>query len=1520
MAVVPVFAAWPQPPDFSSSQAQFPGQGHGNWKMTVTFTGTSSTPTTSDPGATISPVQVYYTSQATTTSTGLNSTVNLSTLNNNASTGQPTTTTTGGITGSFLGGFQLGTLAKSASGTMSQSSAQMVITLTWQTTNNDLVANPVPPNVPVRYRRQCIANANATASVAGQSATSDVVVSCDGAVMAQNHASATGPGSQNQPANVNTDTDFVAETLHPAPGSTTVTKTFSLVVNISNQADAGSAGGNGATGTANGKIIVDFCLEGFDLARFGPSLHKYSGNNWRPTHDPTFTRWLPLSFAPLITSQPFRTQSGALPAPWGNANCYYSLTLRQEPSNPNLDLEGYGVSYLPSAGADGTYNSPGAPYRVLAGPMVPAYAITDAGGERLVFDSNMAGFDDVHSTLSAQQGGLYVLSNAGPPGALKQKGYFTYTFQQVSTNPLVARLIAIQDELGNQQTLTWGSAVPFLTVTDSSSGRRLVFHADASGYVSSVDAPALSGSTPNTHTVTTFDTTGHMTGLKVYTGDGLTLLATDTFTYGGANGDAIASASQGLSTASFSYISDSFAADPFGLAIPRLSSATYGSSTDTSSSDDGLSIQGTYSYTWAPFQKGYDNWGNDARTNTVTDPKGNKTSILLQLTNSVTGAINGELITGPSYTGAAAGLTTLPWQLSLDANQNLTALTDPLNHTWQWSYSTDGKLLLSATDPTGLIWTFRYGENLNPASRLTSLLDPGGAARVQLAYNSFGQPISSTVPAGVSASGTNEVTQFSYDVTTGDLTRLTNPLGDALGLTSYDALGDPLTVALYPDTGNPATSTTPLVTSIQYNAAQLPTQITDPSGVSLVTTFNNGVPTLYKLVNQGVTQAQMSLSYDSRGRVYSTSDLVGTLAQFKYDKNSNVTKVLDGKGNATRLNYGPNNEPTGVVWPSNNSASRRYDAGGRVTSTTDERGVVTNFLYYADNRLSDLQFPATPAQNVHYTYDNAGRLLSVSDATGTRQYTYDPTLKRLQSVTTTLSALPAGHNSFAVAYSYYADGKLASMSSPAGTTSYTYDGAGHLIGLHDPFGNTTTWTYDHAGRVTSESTQTASSGLLTTTYSWGVSGLAGDPSLAPVYLRNIYQYLNGSLFWNYSLQHSYLGQVLLQSGQGPQAWQSGSESYSYDGRGRLASDADSYKLDSQTTLSDGGTFSYDLANNLQGGVNGWVYNANNQLTSAPALGGMPGGTGLAYDASGHLTSLSGATLGYDCWGRLVSISSTPFGAVSFTYDAAGRRVSKTVGSATTYYLYSGDALLAEIDSNGTLVKSYCWGRLGLLSDRVGGQSRFYLYDGLNNTRNLVSATGAVLSSGAYTAWGRRFAVSVDSPLGWKGRFGAYLDNETGLLLLGARYYAPALGRFLSRDPSGFVNGANLYAYCMDDPVNFHDPTGELSVGDVGGWIDEHMMGGATQHFGEVAGRYDAGKASPWEVAGAAANWGLELANTAFLAKDIGQLGLNAARNGLSRLPFRSSLGGGGPLEGGGGLVHLHRRYCEKEFGSGKMRA
>src|SRR5207247_1890015 len=52
------------------------------------------------------------------------------------------------------------------------------------------------------------------------------------------------------------------------------------------------------------------------------------------------------------------------------------------------------------------------------------------------------------------------------------------------------------------------------------------------------------------------------------------------------------------------------------------------------------------------------------------------------------------------------------------------------------------------------------------------------------------------------------------------------------------------------------------------------------------------------------------------------------------------------------------------------------------------------------------------------------------------------------------------------------------------------------------------------------------------------------------------------------------------------------------------------------------------------------------------------------------------------------------------------------------------------------------------------------------------------------------------------------DSDSGLLLLGQRYYDPSLGRFISRDPTGYGGGdPNLYRYSNNNPVNASDPNG-----------------------------------------------------------------------------------------------------------------
>ncbi|MDD4406252.1 MAG: RHS repeat-associated core domain-containing protein [Parabacteroides sp.] len=59
-------------------------------------------------------------------------------------------------------------------------------------------------------------------------------------------------------------------------------------------------------------------------------------------------------------------------------------------------------------------------------------------------------------------------------------------------------------------------------------------------------------------------------------------------------------------------------------------------------------------------------------------------------------------------------------------------------------------------------------------------------------------------------------------------------------------------------------------------------------------------------------------------------------------------------------------------------------------------------------------------------------------------------------------------------------------------------------------------------------------------------------------------------------------------------------------------------------------------------------------------------------------------------------------------------------------------------------------------------------------------------------------------------FTKYTDNETDLVYYGYRYYSPALGRWLSRDPIEEQGGLNLYGFVNNDPVNKWDKLGQLT--------------------------------------------------------------------------------------------------------------
>ncbi len=166
---------------------------------------------------------------------------------------------------------------------------------------------------------------------------------------------------------------------------------------------------------------------------------------------------------------------------------------------------------------------------------------------------------------------------------------------------------------------------------------------------------------------------------------------------------------------------------------------------------------------------------------------------------------------------------------------------------------------------------------------------------------------------------------------------------------------------------------------------------------------------------------------------------------------------------------------------------------------------------------------------------------------------------------------------------------------------------------------------------------------------------------------------------------------------------------------------------------------------------------------------------------------------------------------SLFYDALGRRVAKQVtGRPTQWYVYDGDQIVMDVDSTGALTAEYAYlGEADLLGMRTPTDTLVALSTATNGTIVGMARARDGAEVKRYpvlnTPWSQQMA---DTGLVVRFKMGGQeYDQETGLYHLGARYYDPQLGRFLSEDPIGIAGGLNLYAYADNDPVNFSDPSG-----------------------------------------------------------------------------------------------------------------
>ena len=232
-----------------------------------------------------------------------------------------------------------------------------------------------------------------------------------------------------------------------------------------------------------------------------------------------------------------------------------------------------------------------------------------------------------------------------------------------------------------------------------------------------------------------------------------------------------------------------------------------------------------------------------------------------------------------------------------------------------------------------------------------------------------------------------------------------------------------------------------------------------------------------------------------------------------------------------------------------------------------------------------------------------------------------------------------------------------------------------------------------------------------------------------------------------------------------------------------------------------------------------------------------------FDDDGNLTQVANEeSYGWDCENRLTTIE-TPNGSVTNSYDYEGRLVRQLLPGAVRCCVFDRWNLIYEKyvrSDNSVVEKQYFWGPDrsgtldkacgvgGLVAVSINGAFYFPCYGSNSEITAYVNESGAVVASYIYGPFGEVNLFTGPMVNEFAFRFMTKrFDTAVGLYDFGARWYSPALHRWLNRDPLGEDGGLNLYVFCENDPVNKYDPNGCIpldTIWDLGNIVYDICVG------------------------------------------------------------------------------------------------
>ena len=829
---------------------------------------------------------------------------------------------------------------------------------------------------------------------------------------------------------------------------------------------------------------------------------------------------------------------------------------------------------------------------------------------------------------------------------------------------------------------------------------------------------------------------------------------------------------------------------------------------------------------------------------TVADALGRTTTT--SYTPATGGPVTATTVTSPDPDGPGSPLTAHVTTTEVNPAWGApTKVTDPNNKVTTATYDALGRITAvwlpgrpQATKTANTKYEYLISTTgVNAVTTQTLTAAEGYLTSVAL-YDGLLRPRQAQSPSLDRATAGRSVTDTEYD------TR-----GLAVASTSaWFATGAPTTTLVHP------TATVPGRTETSYDGAGRATaQVFLANGDEAwrTTTIYGGDRVSVDPPEGAVPTTTIS---DARGQTVELRQYIGDAptgpdyqaTTYAYDDAGRLVGMTDPAGNDWAYGYDLRGRQTSSNDPDKGTTSTTYDDAGQVLTVTDARGETLANVYDNLGRRTQLRDDTpTGALRASWAYDTLakGQLTSATRHSGGAAYVtavtgYDDGYRPLGQSVTIPSAEGALAGTYTTTYAYTPNGQPKSTRLPA---------AGGLVT------ETVTTTYDALSLPRTLTGGPQGLYVITSDYDWNgqplqyaigsndVAYLAFDYDLPTRRLIGTSVRLEENItqaIWNLSYTYDDAGNPTSITDT-PTTGAGDAQCFAYDGLRRLTqawTPANGNCAAAPSTAGLGGaapywfTDTFDPVGNRTQRVDHasagdttstYVYPAAGSdgahtLTSVTASG--PAGTTTntyAYDDAGNTTTraVAGAptqTLTWDAEGELASLAEAGGATDSYLYSADGDRLIRRQDGATTVYLPGGQ----ELTLSGGQVKAtryYTFGgqtvavRTGtgtsgvtsLIADRHGTAQL-----SVHNTTRVVT---------------RRYTDPYGNPRGtapttWTGDHG-YLDkptDTTGLTAIGARYYDPAIGRFVSVDPVMDLADPQQwhgYAYSNNNPITWSDPTG-----------------------------------------------------------------------------------------------------------------